>query len=884
MSLSDSGSNGGPVPSNLEQNDFEELHQLLQESFPGDPPQLQEMVDSNPKLQKLSDLIHRALAFSNDTEQQWNVVELAVRHLLMSVASAQSETVVTRSKRIIKYSEVKTTESEQDTVITENSELKAKLSDAEEKVLLLQSRVDQLQNELESSSFTKSLKSELECESRDKINASALEERYHEALGQLKISETSRAGVEEQNRKLTGEYEAILKELNDVRQHMSAKREKIRKLKVENQNLRGQLAEKDEEMIQLQAQTGNEEPETTTEPEISMSQETLKLTAENGKLAAVIEDLTVKVNAMQKEQRAARTEKSDLLRQIHDMKHDIAEKTSECESLKSQLTSTSQEVKELETAYDELQNALDEAQRNIQKSPKQQKEKKPPLPPPKPQLSPDVERLKGWVNGYAAFITYLIDHEEIELHLLNGIPEFPERMANLLAEKVNQAIRFVRQKGMCQAIPLFDAAFGNPEATAAVIDNLMNSEDALPAFSVFATITKKLITQVEANAKKVATLCELLHIEPSTEDKMLDAIIKFHMEHQPVFDRVVSTMEQTFEMAVSKDNILACLNDYIVESSDIVEELQNALGQFVDSDCRPVDIPKQVAAHIDSLNKRIVQLRQRSFDGTAFQHEFREIRSQLAVLSDKLETTEAHKCELEEELKKKQECIAKLTDRLNTSIGEAVDNEQKLETLRAMIIELQSTCQRLKNERDRLKLALADKTAAFDRLLEEAIETERSRHEQECARQAQRFASEQELSRTKLAEKSKKLADVKNHALQLEQRLNDNKEKYSKIIADLRDQNASLVKEKNAKQALSPEDRKLIATANNQRRRMLARLNELSPSKVPMEPSFSIEDNLVDDLGQMLDQCFETSSGWTGRTIKKAIGILIERVLADVAR
>lgn len=881
MSLSDSGSNGGPVPSNLERKDFEELHQLLQESFPGDPPQLQEMVDSNPKLQKLSDLIHRALAFSNNTEQQWNVVELAVRHLLMTVVSTQS---VTRSKRIVKYSEVKSTGSDQDNVMTENSELKTKLRTSEEKVLLLQSRVDQLQNELESSSFTKNLKSESECDSHGRINASAFEERYHEALGQLKISETSRAGVEEQNRKLTAEYEAILKELNDVRQHMSAKREKIRKLKVENQNLRGQLAEKDEEMMELQSQTRNEEPETTTEPEISMNQETLKLTAENGKLAAVIEDLTVKVKAMQKEKRAAQTEKSDLLRQINDMKHDLAGKTSECESLKSQLTSTSQEVKELETAYDELQNALDEAQRNIEKSPKQHKEKKPPLPPPKPQLSPDVERLKGWVNGYAAFITYLIDHDEVELHLLNGIPEFPGRMANLLAEKVNQAIRFVRQKGMCQAIPLFDAAFGNPEATSAVIDNLMNSEDALPVFSVFTTITKKLITQVEANAKKVATLCELLHIEPSTEDKMLDAIIKFHMEHQPVFDRVVSTMEQTFEMAVSKDNILACLNDYIVESSDIVEELQNALGQFVDSECRPVDIPKQVAAHIDSLNKRIAQLRQRSLDGTAFQHEFREIRSQLAVLSDKLETTEAYKCELEEELKTKQECIAKLTDHLNTSIGEAADNEQKLETLRTMIIELQSTCQRLKNERERLKLALADKTAAFDRLLEEAIEAERSRHEQECARQAKRFASEQELSRTKLAEKSKKLADVKNHALQLEQRLNDNKEKYSKIIADLRDQNASLVKQKNAKQVLSPEDRKLIVTANNQRRRMLARLNELSPSKVPMEPSFSIEDNLVDDLGQMLDQCFETSSGWTGRTIKKALGILIERVLADAAR
>ena len=355
------------------------------------------------------------------------------------------------------------------------------------------------------------------------------------------------------------------------------------------------------------------------------------------------------------------------------------------------------------------------------------------------------------------------------------------------------------------------------------------------------------------------------------------------MNIRPLFDKVVAILESKFEVPINRDNILACLDEFVNESTEIVDELQNELGEYVSPSCKPVEIPRKVLEYITSMKVALEQARARLSDGKTFQNELREAQSNLSIMNDKLEASEIHKNQLSLRLKEKEASILRLTEQLEDSMEAKMGTDQALRSLRVMNAELESTCHILRNERDRLKLALSDKTATFEERLEEALSSEKKRCREELERQAKKNAADQEAARIELEEKSKKLADAKSLVLDLQQRFNEKKEKYHKLLTSLQKQNEVLVKQKNEGGSLSPEDRKLMKTANSQRRQMLAKLNELSPTKSGIESSLSLDDNLVEDLGQMLQRCFESTSGWTGRTVKKAVGILIDRVLSSLS-
>ena len=875
------------------------LSKFLRESFTSEPPYLYETLTGNPRLQKLGDLVQNLLAFGRDNAISGEAVEnleLALRHMVNETVRFASTTIestvsVTKVQESSNSVDTAKVNAELEELRLENAELKGTLKSSEEQVSMLRSRTRDLQEELNSlSSRSLSYKQEFELASQERMRYAALEEKYHDLLGRLKVGETTKASLEEQIKKSNAEYTAAFEDLKKARQLVSKKREKLASYKAENQKLKILLEEKEEELIIVELQSSVERDRqhrsSNSEQDLSVNREELRLNAENGRLASVIQELTEQKGQLENEKSTLEEEKNDLLCQVNDMKNDMSEKISECEALKEQLTTRSQEVEELETDNDELRAELDNVRRSLKKAQKHP-DGKPPLPPAQsPTKDGDqtfVDRLKEWVNGYAAFITYLIDHDEVELHLLNGVQKFPERMAALLTEKINQSLRFVRRTGMAGNIPLFDAAFGNPEATAVLVQNLEASEDCLPAFSVFATITNKLVAQIEANAKRVEKICQLLHIETSSEDKMLDDVFKYHMDHQPLFDKVVAILESKFEVPINRDNILACLDEFVNESTEIVDELQNELGEYVSPSCKPVEIPRKVLEYITSMKVALEQARARLSDGKTFQNELREAQSNLSIMNDKLEASEIHKNQLSLRLKEKEASILRLTEQLEDSMEAKMGTDQALRSLRVMNAELESTCHILRNERDRLKLALSDKTATFEERLEEALSSEKKRCREELERQAKKNAADQEAARIELEEKSKKLADAKSLVLDLQQRFNEKKEKYHKLLTSLQKQNEVLVKQKNEGGSLSPEDRKLMKTANSQRRQMLAKLNELSPTKSGIESSLSLDDNLVEDLGQMLQRCFESTSGWTGRTVKKAVGILIDRVLSSLS-
>ena len=896
---SPSGSRRSPIGASKRSPNLA-LSKFLRESFTSEPPYLYESLSGNPRLQKLGDLVQNLLAFGRDNAISGEAVEsleLALRHMVHETVSFASTTIqstvsVTKVQESSHSLDTAKVNAELEELKLENAELKGNLKSSEEQVSILRSRTRDLQEELNSlSSRSLSYKQEFELAAQERMRYAALEEKYHDLLGRLKVGETTKANLEEQIKKANAEYSAAFEDLKKARQLISKKREKLASYKAENQKLKILLEEKEEELIIVELQSSVERDRSQrrsscSEQDLSVNREELRLNAENGRLASVIQELTEQKGQLEKEKDTMEEEKSDLLRQVNDMKNDMSEKVSECEALREQLTTRSQEVEELATENDELRAELDTVRRSLKKAQKHP-DGKPPLPPAQsPTKDGDqtfVDRLKEWVNGYAAFITYLIDHDEVELHLLNGVPKFPERMAALLTEKINQSLRFVRRTGMAGNIPLFDAAFGNPEATAVLVKSLEASEDYLPAFSVFATITNKLIAQIEANAKRVEKICQLLHIDTSSEDKMLDDVFKYHMDHQPLFDKVVAILESKFEVPINRDNILACLDEFVNESTEIVDELQNELGEYVAPSCKPVEIPRKVLEYITSMNVALEQARARLSDGKTFQNELREAQSNLSIMNDKLEASEIHKNQLSLRLKEKEASILRLTEQLEDSMEAKMGTDQALRSLRVMNAELESTCHILRNERDRLKLALSDKAATFEERLEEALSSEKKRCREELERQAKKNAADQDAIRLELEEKSKKLADAKSLVLDLQQRFNEKKEKYHKLLTSLQKQNEVLVKQKNESGSLSPEDRKLMKTANSQRRQMLAKLNELSPTKSGMDSSLSLDDNLVEDLGQMLQKCFESTSGWTGRTVKKAVGILIDRVLSSLS-
>ena len=812
------------------------LSDLLGEDFAGEAPDIKEMLGKYPKLEKLGSLVCE-LVGSTVPEETARVIEGAIRHFGSACLAASGEKNAGRAK---------------------------------------------LEREFE------------DAVSQERVRYVELEDRFHEVLGRWKVGEAVREGLEAQLEKANEEYAAVVGELKKMKEKMAKKRDQWNASVTERYQLRAELEQRTAELkqarLRLEMEAEKRKKQKKSHP-VSVSREEMRLHVENGKLASAIKELTEKVQEMQNE-RQKMQEKMDAeaekyASRVQKLERGIEQEKKENESLKVQVSERVKEVEELAVAKARAEKKLSEIM-SVVVAIQNQIEDKPPisiLPERVAKLTDqgpaheEIRRLKALVNGYATFVVQLLENGRCDLSLLDGLQKLPDWMKRSVEGRIGQCRKFVYENGVTDAIPLFDAALGQPQSTAVLLRSMEKCDEAYSLLSTFTSIAGRLVSRINDDNEKVAKIGEILHLDEARKTKLLSSILKYHEENGQIIDQLVLFLIKKGETDVTTSNVLPLVNSYVVSADQALTALETNLREFAKKGSPIAGIPKQVRQQVTSMAKAIRDMQSQLKTAEATETELQETKAQLLEMASKFKQSEQRNDSLTAKLQEKDEHILSLSDQMEQLIDTKAETERQLDATTASKQELEATCDLLKTERDRLEKALSDKAASFEKRLESIVECEKHRHEEEIRRLTDRSSTQQELVLTKLKDKSRKLGEAKKTISELQQCITANQKKFQSTVSTLQEQNELLMKQHQKKRDnLTPEDRQLLKTANTQRREMLSKISELSNSRSTL--AISIEDDFIGELGRILESCFRSSGEWTEKRVKKAVKLLANRVLA----
>lgn len=818
------------------------LSAFLNETFSVEPPPLNELLRRNSELEKLgqlpSDVVNSSLPKDSAT-----TLDSAIRYLLIPSGD-----------------EVDQLRSEKRALATNNAKLQRE--------------------------FEESLSSE-------RVRYAALQDKFHETLGRWKVVESAKTGLEEQLERANQEYAAVVRDLKKTKEKMAKRRDQYNATLTENHTLRAALNQKTTELRQanLKLEQEAEKKRRRKEKPLTVSKDEMRLHIENGTLATMIKELTERVQSLQTERQQIQDEKDqDGMRyesRIQTLERDVARQRQENDEITSKLKEQRKQIDEVQSEKAKSDKKLAEMT-SVLVAIQNQMEDTPPLVilPERVAklidqgpLHAEIRRLKALVNGYATFVTQLLENGRSDLSLLDGVEKLPNWMNRALEDKIGECRKFVYETGVTETIPLFDAALGLPQSTTILLKQLQKSDEIVSVLSTFTAVAAKLVTRIRDDNEKAEKIATILHLCDVPREKRISQILKYLQENGKVIDGLLAFLVDKSDDPVTAANVFPALMTYATNAAQISTGMEEHLREFVNGSCPAVEMPKKVRDYIRNIAKTLSDMEAQLKTAKRIEKELKEAQTRLSRMTEKLKEAEERKKDLTSKVEEKDEQILTMTGQLEQEIEKKLETERNLEDVQAEKQRIETECQLLRSERDRLKQAISDKGETFEKCLEEALESEKRRHGDEVRRLTERSATQQELVMSKLKDKSRKLTEARKMITDLEQCLKDSHEKYEAAYKSLQQQSKQLKKQCQKKAAdLSPQDRALLKTATDQRREMMSKISELSNSVSGL--GITVEEDFVSELGEILESCFRSSGEWTEKRVKKAVQILIDRLHA----
>lgn len=781
----------------------ERISAFLEEHFGRDPPGLLQLVRGPRTMRKLAEIVADCVTSARH-DSLARAVELALRHIIDGQCETMSEHVnsdVAAVRREWQATRAKTAGQDRD-----------------------------YEREI----------------AHERANYGKLEDKYRGALVQLTAERAARERLEAQLDEATGEFKAVVEELAKTKKAVTEKRKKLNKCLTTAENMEAELRRKEAEVKHMETEValavqGKEESGKKRRCE------EMRLLSENGRLAAVIAELTDKVHRSQLEkqdvERTAVVQRREWTARADELETELARCKREKDRLGDELNAKLVEISGIETARSSLARHLAEATQTL-KAVQMEFDDEPAMSmlpnavrklKDRGPLNARIGRLTALLNGFAAFISQMIEHGRSSVELLEGVDEFPDWLRKSIENKIMDCKRYVAgADGSSERAPLFEAALGQLQSTGKVLVNVREQPENAAVLSVFSSVTGKLVARANRETRQAADICNVLHIEPKAKNSALVDIRAYHETVQPVIDSLVS------------------YTDGPARAEDVVEGLQlcafKELQQFAPKGCHPSDAPDYIRGQFRKMRGRIRELNSVESVCQQLRHELTDTQDKLSDTYKEVEAKEQEKEQLVIESQQKGACIEDVTKQLEGVVAENVTLNEALIKMRVVNKELKEDCQSVVAEREQLKETIAEKTELYREQLASVVTREREKHQLEMGRLEKRSTTQMQRVEAELKAKSKKLKAQKDLVSDMQCRLEGDRNKMQAVIGQVQRQNEELVRRsQKEKKSLATEDLELLKLANQQRSLMMSRLSDLAVSGFDLSVSTHDQD-LLDDL------------------------------------
>lgn len=865
-------------------NEYKALQTFLKQYFDIYPPELSKIIKDRPQLKKLAELLSNLLG-SIDTENA-RAVEMGFRHLLneyqrvteSSLKSTESLSRIRSLKNNSNNSFNQNSDALQQELMSvkkEKETLEKIQWESREEIKNMQDEIEELYiNKNQLSAHIGKLQREFEdMIQQERAKTNLFEDKYHDAISRLKLAENTKQSLENQLKLSADDYESVVKDYNKIKVKLTKKTKTIGEL-----NLK--LQESKTAIVTLQADLNRLEIDCKAKSDKyqndKMGSEAVNLHIENGQLAETVANLAKQLEEQQILYNQLSSDSQTTIQKLNgDLNNAIQSKNDQIKELHSfervlqekekQLDEMAGKLEKNQHKYERVIHELEEKNKNLKAEP--QKENNP--------------RAIMILNGYTAFVQQLFFGNEINIDFLGGLPKLSIQNKSALLSTISNSQKFVSESSFFEDVPLYSALFGKVNSAEQLSKMISDAPEAASLVIAFSSLNSRLIQIIQNQTGILSDLRNFIDIDAERDDELAYSIVKYHRSINPTIQFLKSQLSKYFDGEINDKNIFDYLKQYMIETSEIVYNLENELRETVSFEGDTADLPKQAHESIIQMLEEIEESRSLSQSAITLDHQTTELKNEIKELKQQITKLTEEKDSLDKQLLMKNEEISKLQEQMEDAIEARNEQDKAFQSFHLQKSECEQIITLLQNEKERLLKQIADKETLFNNRFKDTICSEQQKYENEIARLQKRITSQAELFETKMHEKQKKITQLKKDK-EAQSSL------YEKLQKTANDTNLRLIQQnkelagklKNSEKQDSTK--KAIKIANNQRETLINTLNnsliQMTPPKSPRYVPTN-DNDFYSEVGEALDKCFKTNGMWTKGKVLNAVSKLIDRVL-----